>query len=223
MKSFRDNIKYYFGSSYRRQNLDKLLKKYQEEYIGKVLDIGGRDRGNFNKPKTETEQWIFADIEPGYKPDIMIDVTDMKTIDSESFNVVNAIELFEHVDSVEKGISECYRVLKKDGTLILSAPFLFRIHSDPYDFQRWTESKWKNELSKSGFNIRTFVIVGRYYTVSNEMKKTFIQSLPVILRHIGYIIFPLLDIINLLDQTKWIMNHKKLGNFHGGYFIIAKK
>ena len=32
-------------------------------------------------------------------------------------------------------------VLKEDGILILSSPFLFPILSDPYDFQRWTSTK----------------------------------------------------------------------------------
>jgi SAM-dependent methyltransferase len=223
MGSFTDKINYYIKSSYRRQLLDRLLRKYQSEYKGFVLDIGGRDRGGFVKPKTTVDKWVFADIEPSYMPDILTDVTDMKTIGSDSFDVVNAMELFEHVESVEKGISECYRVLKPSGTFMLSAPFLYQIHADPYDFQRWTETKWRNELLKAGFSIQTFEIVGRYFTVRNGMKKTLILSLPVILRHFAYLSFPVLGLINRLDTTNWIKNHKKLGSFHGGYFIIAKK
>jgi len=42
-----------------------------------VLDIGGRNRGKFIKPKDKVEKWIFADIESKHKPDIVVDVCDI--------------------------------------------------------------------------------------------------------------------------------------------------
>ena len=216
-------IKRYFRGSYRRQHLDKLQKYYIPEYKGIVLDIGGRDRGAFNKPKEKVDKWIFADIESAHNPDIVIDVADMNNIDTESIDIVNAMELFEHVEKIDEGIAECYRVLKYEGKLIMSVPFLYQIHADPYDFQRWTQTKWKSELEKLGFKIEKTEIMGRFFTVRNSMQKTFIQSLPVIIRHIGYLLFPIFDILNKFDNTSWIKNHPKLGNYHSGYFIIAKK
>jgi len=218
-----EEIKRYFRGSYRRQHLNKLQKEYILEYKDVVLDIGGRDRGSFKKPKDKVEKWIFADIESVHNPDIVLDVANMGNISSESIDIVNAIELFEHVEKINDGISECYRVLKHGGKLIMSIPFLFQIHADPHDFQRWTQKKWESELEKLGFKIEKTVIMGRFFTVRNSMQKTFIQSLPVIIRHIGYLFFPIFDILNKLDNTSWIKNHPKLGNYHGGYFIIAKK
>lgn len=87
------------------------------------------------------EKWIFVDVEEKHNPDIVLDVADMGKIKDESIDVINAIELFEHVEKIQQGLKECYRVLKKDGVMILSTPFLFPIHADPYDFQRWTEEK----------------------------------------------------------------------------------
>ena len=222
-KQMLNNIKRYFKSSYRRQLLEKLQNKYISEYKGVVLDIGGRDRGMFKKPKDKVEKWIFADIEASHKPDIVLDVSNMQNIETESIDIVNAIELFEHVEKINKGIKECYRVLKKEGKFIISVPFLFYIHADPFDFQRWTLTKWKLELTKLGFEIEKAEIMGRFFTVKNGMKKTFIQSLPVIIRHLGYFLFPVFSLLNKLDNTNWIKNHPKLGNYHGGYFIIAKK
>ncbi|MCK5039975.1 MAG: methyltransferase domain-containing protein [Candidatus Aenigmarchaeota archaeon] len=37
----------------------------------------------------------------------------MNKIKTQSIDVVNAIELFEHVEYPEKGLKECHRVLKK--------------------------------------------------------------------------------------------------------------
>ena len=219
----QNTIKRYFRSSYRRQQLEKLQNKYISEYKGVVLDIGGRDRGTFKKPKNSVQKWIFADIEEKHKPDILLDVANMQNIETESIDVVNAIELFEHVEKINSGIAECYRVLKFGGKFIISVPFLFPVHADPYDFQRWTLTKWKNELIKTSFKIEKTEIMGRFFTVRNGMNKTLIQSLPIIIRHFGYLLFPLFALLNKLDNTNWIKNHQKLSNYHGGYFIIAKK
>ena len=219
---FKKLIRYLRGS-YRRQLLDKLQQQYAFMYRGVVLDIGGRDRGGFDKPKNSVEKWIFADIDAKHNPDIILDVANMNSIDSESINIVNAIELFEHVDKIDEGISECYRVLKKEGRFIISVPFLYQIHADPYDFQRWTNTKWQKELMKKGFEIERIEIMGRFFTVKNGMRKVFIQSLPAFIRYFGYLLFPFFDILNKLDNTNLIQNHPKLGNYHGGYFIIAKK
>ncbi len=217
------NLQYYLQSTFRRQILDKLQKKYAHLYKGTVLDIGGRDRGAFKKPKDKVEKWIFADIEQKHNPDIVLDVADMQNIDTESINTISAIELFEHVEKINQGITECYRVLKKEGKLIMSVPFLYPVHADPYDFQRWTITKWEKELKKAGFIIETTEITGRFFTVRNGMNKTLIQSFPFGIRHLGYLLFPIFSLFNKLDNSNWIKNHPKLGNYHGGYFIIAIK
>jgi SAM-dependent methyltransferase len=216
-------LKYYLKSTYRRQILDKLLKKYEYIYKGIVLDIGGRDRGKFTKPKHKVDKWIFADIEEKHQPDILLDISDMYMIDNESIDIVSAMEVFEHVEKINQGISECYRVLKKGGKLILSVPFLYPVHADPFDFQRWTLTKWEKELTQKGFKIEQIDIMGHFFTVKNSMNRALIQSLPFFIRYFGYLLFPFFDLINRLDKTKYIQNHSKLGNYHGGYFIIAEK
>ena len=90
--------------SYRRKMLDVLQEKYNYLYEGIVLDIGGRDLGEYQKPKDKVKKWIFADINKDNNPDIVLDVANMEKIESNSIDVVNAIELFEHVQDIDKGI-----------------------------------------------------------------------------------------------------------------------
>lgn len=222
IKKLKESVIYYFWATYHRKLLDKLSEENKHYYRGVVLDIGGKDRGKFIKPKDKVEKWIFADIESKHKPDIVVDVCDMSGIKNESIDVVNAIELFEHVENPEKGLRECYHVLKKDGMMILSAPFLFPIHADPYDFQRWTEDKWKRELERLGFKMLKFEVMGRFFTVLADMGKTFIKLIPRILRWILYLFYPLLDCLVELDNLEFIKSHR-LEKFHGGYFMIMKK
>ena len=216
-------LKYYFGTSYRRKILDSLLEDNKHYYKGIVLDIGGRDRGKFKKPKDKVEKWIFADMVNKHSPDIILDVADMSQIQNGSINTINATELFEHVRNPEKGLKECYRILKENGAIILSAPFLYPVHNDPYDFQRWTEQKWKDKLQNLGFRIEVFKIMGRYFTVVMDMKKVLIENLPFGISHFFKLFYPLMDLLAKLDDTAYVKNNLRLSNYHQGYFIICKK
>ena len=214
---------YYFFASYRRKIIDELQEQHKDRYKGIVLDIGGRDRGRFKSPKDKVEKWITTDIEPSRSPDMVLDVAKMDALGSESIDVVNAIELFEHVEKIDDGIRECARVLKRNGTMIISVPFLFPVHADPYDFQRWTDNKWRSALSERGLSIETFEIMGVYFTILGDSLKTLFKSFPPLVRHLQLIFYPFLDLLVSLDRISAIKNHEKLGKYHGGYFIIAKK
>ena len=214
------------GGSYRRQILDALQEKYSYLYKGIVLDIGGRDRGAFRKPKEKVDKWIFADINQDYNPDIILDVTNMAAIDSNSIDVVNAIELFEHVNNIKVGLKECYRVLRKNGVFIISVPFLFHIHADPYDYQRWTYIKWREELKKIGFKIEHLIIMGKFFTTFAESLKDVVEAFQKShsnLKSIIRIIFPLINLIPRFDNKDIVKKTRVLDNYHGGYFIISRK
>jgi len=70
----------------------------------------------------------------------------MKQIKDESIDVVNTIELFEHVEFPEKGLRECYRVLTKGRVMIVSVLFLYPIHADPLIF------KDRLRINRNNFN-----------------------------------------------------------------------
>jgi len=209
--------------TFRRKSLDNILNKHRHLYYGRVLDIGGKDRGKFKKPKEQVKEWVVADIVESNHPDIVTDVMDMKNIESESFDVINATELFEHVEDIEKGLRECYRVLKKGGTLIITVPFLYPVHADPFDFQRWTEQKWKNILHKTGFSITEFEIMGCYGSILADMKVAFFRALPKPFNNLMYPFYPCLYLMAKLGDCRYAKNNAILKKYHQGYFIFSKK
>lgn len=215
------SLTYYFWATYHRKLLDKILEENKQYYRGIVLDIGGQDRGKFKKPKGKVEKWIFADIVEKHKPDILLDISDMHQIKDHSIDIIAAIEVFEHVEKPEKALQECRRVLKKDGHLILSAPFLFPIHSDPCDYQRWTKDKWFLELGESGFRVEKCETVGRFFSVLGDMLTILIKQLPFRLNTLFRILYPLMDIGVKLDNHRIIKDNKRLNKFTTGYFIVA--
>ena len=65
--------------------------------------------------------------------DIVSDITDI-TVPDESFGVVMCIEVLKHVPDPNRAVMELTRVLKKGGTLIITAPFCSITHFAPYHF-----------------------------------------------------------------------------------------
>ena len=219
----KQEIWYYFWASFRRKIIDSLHETYKHYYRGTVLDVGGRDRGKFVKPKHAVKKWIFADIEKKHHPDLVMDIANMSSIANNSITVISAIEVFAHVKYLEKALDECYRVLEPGGYIIFSVPMLYPIINDPTDFQRWTESKWRYELGSRGFSIEHLEQMGHFFTVVADFFNMANKSQCRFLRHVGLFFYPLLSLIAKLDAFKCVKRNKTLHSFTTGYFIIAKK
>ena len=218
-----NKISYHIWSSNHRKKLDYLQEKYRSLYTGVVLDIGGRDRGLFNKPKKNVDEWIYADVVPKHNPDLLLDVSDMKNVASESIDVINTIELFEHVLNIERGIDECHRVLKSNGIFVCSMPFLYRVHADPYDYQRWTRLKWEYELKKRGYTLESFHVTGGIFSVLLDASMNIVKAFPRGIRHIFALPFIFLNFLAVLDNYDFVKKNNILGSYHSGYFFIARK
>ena len=217
------NPQYFFWATYYRKSSDELHEKHADIYHGVVLDIGGRDRGRFEKPKNEVKEWLFADIEKKHDPDIVLDVASMDKIENKSIDIIEANSLFEHVYKIKKGLEECHRVLKDDGKIVITVPFLYPVHADPDDFQRWTWSKWEKELIDLGFTIEVMETMGGFFSLQGDMLKNLIKSFVPGIKHFCCLFFPLIDLLVSLDNFKRVKNNKRIGKYDRGYFIIAKK
>lgn len=84
--------------------------------------------------------------------DIFASADDMPFEDS-LFDSILCTNVLEHVSNMERAFEEIARVLKKDGYLMLSVPFLYPVHEAPYDYYRYTPYGLEYQLKKNGFQI----------------------------------------------------------------------
>ena len=139
--------------TFRRHYLDSVL--FNANFKGSVLDIGGKKnnkRGNFRPPLDKVDSWKYLNNDASTNPDYCCSAEDIP-IDSEQFDIVLIAEVLEHLENPSKVLQEAYRITKKSGKIIATMPFLYPIHADPYDYQRWTPEKIKLEFEKVGFTI----------------------------------------------------------------------
>ena len=78
------------------------------------------------------------DIDPQRSPDIEGDVCH-HSISTEKYDVILMAEVLEHLHSPPLGLANVHKVLKPEGRLLLSTPFILPIHDAPYDYFRFTK------------------------------------------------------------------------------------
>jgi len=153
----------------RRYYLDNCLAQFN--FYGKVLDIGGKKtnkKGLFKPPTNKVETWEYVNIDQSTNPDYLCPA-DAINVQDMTFDIVILTEVLEHLENPEQVLQEVQRVLKEQGKLIISMPFLYPIHGDPDDFQRWTPSKIRQVLRQNNFLIDSLEPMGGLFSVYYDL------------------------------------------------------
>jgi len=93
-------------------------------------------------------------------------ISDIATIpvENESFDTIMCTEVFEHFMNPKEAIVEFSRILKKEGCLIITAPFCSLTHFAPYHFYSgFNRFFYETELEKNGFEILELLPNGNYF------------------------------------------------------------
>jgi len=69
------------------------------------------------------------------------------------FDLIIADQVFEHVLWPYRAARNTRSMLKDGGRLVVTTPFLIRIHEDPVDCSRWTETGLRHLLAEAGFDL----------------------------------------------------------------------
>lgn len=131
-----------------------LLPRLRAHVRGRVLDAGGGTMPFRRTVASLAREVHGLDIERKV-PDIdfVADVQEMGILADASYDTVLATEVLEHVPHPERALAEIHRVLKPGGTLLLTVPFLARLHDEPYDFFRYTRHGLRVLLEAAGLRV----------------------------------------------------------------------
>lgn len=119
----------------------------------RVLDAGGGDapyREMFAHVHYVTADWPQSVHEGAARSDIVASLDDLPVTDG-SFDSVLSTQVLEHVPDPGKVLSELFRVLCPGGRLWLTAPLVWPLHEEPFDFYRYTSFGLRTLLVEAGF------------------------------------------------------------------------
>lgn len=129
------------------------------------LDIGGERAHAISGIERPNLKWIFLNINERYQPNV-VGSAEALPLNAASVDTVLMLELLEHLQDPERALDEAQRVLKPNGRLFLSVPFLYRHHRNPFDYQRWTHEKLFEEIEvRRKIRIEVFVPRGAWLAV----------------------------------------------------------
>ena len=140
-------IHYYFLIS----DLKEAIAQYAR---GSFLDMGCGNKPYASLYNPLTSKQIGCDIiqSDRNRVDVICPVTDLRFTNAE-FDTVLCTQVLEHVFEHDKMMNEIFRVLKPAGRVILTVPFAWELHEEPYDFFRYTKHALQQLFENAGFKI----------------------------------------------------------------------
>lgn len=139
------------------------IKKCAPQFKGHMLDVGcGKKpymefllKGSYISQYTGLDIETALVYEDGIKPDFTWDGETMPFADN-SFDTLMATEVLEHCSDPLLIIKEMKRVLKPDGILFFTVPFLWNLHEVPHDHYRYTPFALQKLFNESGLQVELY-------------------------------------------------------------------
>ncbi len=149
------------GKTINRILMNVSLRKFK--LSGKVLDLGaGTIRSSYlDFLQGKDAQITSVDISLQRRPDVTADLEQPLPIESNLYDFVLCFNLLEHIYNHQQLLSEIYRVLKPDRSLIGYVPFLVKYHPDPNDYFRYTKQGLRQLFKDAGFSEVSIEYIGR--------------------------------------------------------------
>jgi len=116
-------------------------------------------------------QYIGADVAPaeGIKLDLLFRAGEPLDLPDHSVDTILSSQVLEHVPDPHIYLSECKRLLRPAGRLIISVPMQFRQHEKPYDFLRFTRFGLENLLQREGLQVLDLRPCGGAYALLGQI------------------------------------------------------
>jgi SAM-dependent methyltransferase len=138
-----------------RRGLLKSIKELGKEITGKTLDVGCGTKPY--KKFFNSLEYIGLEIETTMnrsikQADYFYDSKKFP-FGAAEFDSIVTNQVLEHVFNPDEFLSEINRVLKINGKLLITVPFVWDEHEQPYDYARYSSFGLKSLLEKHGFEI----------------------------------------------------------------------
>jgi SAM-dependent methyltransferase len=148
-----------FSAGYwTRTLLDNAIVSHAHLAHGVLLDVGCGIKPYEKIFAPHVERYIGIEYSPesgfrGNRADFCGDAAALP-LNDESVDTILCTEVMEHVPNPEKTIAEFARVLRKNGVLIITAPFFYPVH-DTYDFFRYSPEGIAVIMKRHGLTVET--------------------------------------------------------------------
>jgi len=199
------------GATLIRALFNESVKSYH--LSGLVLDLGSKSKtSSYYKYITvdSGSEITFTDLYAGDGVTV-VNVEEKFPFKDNSYDVILAFHLFEHVYKYSESVPEIYRVLKPSGRFIVSMPFMHKYHADPEDYFRFTDEAMVRVWEEGGLTCESIEYVGEgiyTYFLTTMTRFRAPKYLSRILQALMYLLASPID--RLIDRKQRGKNSKTL-------------
>ncbi len=163
---------------------------------------------------------LFTDLYPQSAGVLKVDLEKPLPVPDESQDFLLLNNVLEHLYDYRTCVEQCFRVLKTGGKLIGVVPFLHRIHLDPDDHFRYTDSTLKRLFTEAGFkSVKVQALgFGPFSTSAAQCAMLFPVKIFIAFLYISTICFDLF-LNKIFKKNQALQAH----NYPLNYFFVCQK
>ena len=213
-------IKFFFSKNSILRDFQNYEFRNQKIY-GKCIEFGASEnyKKNFLKENKKVKICHFSNYKSKLKKIINFNLEkiDKKTLKFKYDNVI-IFNVLEHLNNINIPLKNINYILKKDGKILGSTPFIYRIHGAPNDHFRFTRENLLISLRNNGFKKITIKELGTGpFLASFSLLRSYLKYLPIIYEILLLIVLSIDLVIKIFMKT----NPKII--YPIGYIFSAKK
>lgn len=147
--------------------LAEQISKAAKYVVGRVLDIGAGDYSRY-RHFFHCGQYLKMDVAKSDNIDVVGSAEAIPFKDGQ-FDSLVSTQVLEHLKHPAVAVKEMARVLKTGGFALVTAPQWNELHSEPYDFWRFTSYGLKLLFEENGFKTILCEERGGYHSMRLQM------------------------------------------------------
>ena len=128
---------------------------YSLPYKGYVIDLGCGTTPYKSYILKVADKYIGVDWKNSLHNqdhvDVFADLCNQLPFEENCADTVVSFQVMEHLTEPDFFLSECYRILKSNGRIFITVPFMWHVHEEPNDYFRYTRYGLEYLLKKNGF------------------------------------------------------------------------
>ena len=171
-----------------RSGLCDAVAEFAPKLSGRLLDVGCGSKPYQSLFTVDTYVGLDIDSEASRDRGIADHYYDGNIFPfaDASFDSVLCNQVLEHVFNPDDFLAQIARVLKPGAKLLLTVPFVWDEHEQPYDYARYSSFGLRTLLEKQGFKIVCHTKIGAAASIIFQLTNAYLfkitQGLPSLLR-----------------------------------------
>tara|TARA_B100001057_G_scaffold485830_1_gene566075 strand:+ start:890 stop:1537 length:648 start_codon:yes stop_codon:yes gene_type:complete len=186
-----------------------ILRIFQQEIFkefkieGQVIEFGASDekQKNFCYNNIKNCEITYSNINSSNKEFLNIDLHKEYSLDK-AYDFVVIFNVLEHLLKPNLALKNLSKILKKNGKIIGSTPFIFRIHGAPKDYSRFTKDHLIELLKSNNFeNIQIFELGTGPFLACISLLRSYLKYLPIFYQLLVFLSLIIDKLIKLIIKT----------------------